>query len=144
MSDQALRRPDGDATGGASTDVNQATAALEGRYRVIYGGIIAGRAVLRLRKRRAVLIHGFDHVAVDHESRSTNRGLMCSVSISAHLCSAASLCRYAYFATGQKQGPATASPSGGEETAGRQVKATEPDAMHTPSSEIRGATEFHQ
>jgi hypothetical protein len=42
---------------------------------------------------------------VDHESRSTNRGLMCSVSISAHLPLPPRLCWSASFATGQKQGP---------------------------------------
>src|ERR1700730_4663523 len=42
---------------------------------------------------------------VDHESRSTNRGLMCSVGMSAHLPLPPRLWWCASFATGQKQGP---------------------------------------
>src|SRR6266704_6045507 len=67
---------------------------------------------------------------VDHESRSTNRGFMCSVSISAHLSSAASALLVRILRDGPKAGPLLPHHlQAGKETAGRKVKATEPDAM---------------
>src|SRR6202163_2881354 len=67
---------------------------------------------------------------VDHESRSTNRGSMCSVSMSAHLSLPPRLCQCASVATGQKQGPPLLHRlQAGKENAGRQVKATESDAI---------------
>src|SRR5258705_9153794 len=54
----------GDATGGASTYVNQATAALEGRHRVIYGGIYRRQGwFYSCASDELSVIHGFDHVA---------------------------------------------------------------------------------
>src|ERR1700704_3267810 len=72
---------------------------------------------------------------VDHESRSTNRGLMCSVSISAHLSSAASALLVRILRDGPKARPRLPHRfQAGKETAGRQVKATEPDAMPYPQA----------
>jgi hypothetical protein len=54
----------GDATGGASTYVNQTTAALEGRHRVIYGGIYRRQGgPYGCASGELSFIHGFDHVA---------------------------------------------------------------------------------
>src|SRR4030088_2776348 len=66
---------------------------------------------------------------VDHESRSTNLGLMCSVSISAHLSLPPRLCRCMSF-DGPKAGPRLPHHlQAGKENARRQAKATQPDAM---------------
>src|SRR5882757_607829 len=54
----------GDATGGAGTHVNQATATLEGRHRVVYGGIYRRQGwFYRCASDELSVIHGFDHVA---------------------------------------------------------------------------------
>jgi hypothetical protein len=53
-----------DATGGASTYVNQATAALEGRHRVINGGIYRRQGwSYGCASDELSVIHGLDHVA---------------------------------------------------------------------------------
>src|ERR1700676_2711234 len=65
---------------------------------------------------------------VDHESRSTNRGLMCSVSISAHIPLASAL-SVRVFGDGPKAMPRLPHHlRAGKEIARRQVKATEPEA----------------
>jgi len=111
--------------------VNQATAALEGRHRVIYGGINRRqRRSYRCASDELSVIHGFNHVAGGRRTAD-----LCAQS--AYL--RTFLCRLGSVGVHPSRRAKSRARlphhlQAGKESAGRQVKATESDAMPYPQA----------
>src|SRR5712671_2892084 len=131
-----------DATGSAGTDVNQATAALEGRHRVVDGGIYRRKGrFYGCTRGELPVIHRRDHVAggpriqIDEPRTYVLRQHSC----------VPLLCRRGLVEAGssrraRSRAPATASPSGGDRKCRKSGESHRTRrSARPPSSEMRGA-----